>query len=606
MGAFLCVAVTRVVAQPVGPPPQQPDPLMQLMLTQPPIEISTNAEFKVEFDPPIVAVGEKAIYRVTINAVSDSVRWPDSIYAPMELTLKQSARGQILQPAVDKLRPITTINHHVTASKPGTYTIPEFRVKVYGQNVIVPAATLQVVSQSSPNLPKAQRLHLELTETNIYVGQPAKVRVYLPAGANNRVQTLSQVQINGDGVLVDQTSVRQRIQTMEFGGRTGPIFIYEASVTPLVAGRVDFTAQGYTANHFSGAITIQGQATIIGGSPTYVLLDSDPARIIVEPLPRTGELPGFTGAIGQFTVDPPQLSTNYVRVGDTLKLFVTFRTQGEIKRLNPPPPPALTNWQIFPPLVESGPILTATVNGVSSAITYSYTLVPLTNAMLKTPEIPFCYFDPRQGKYVDATIPSAPLTIDAGVATAAAQALAQAAAATQREGKLKLSGLAREPETSAASLMPLQMRSAFWFGQIVPFVGFAGLWLWDRRRRFYEAHPEVLVRKRARRALRRERAKLQQVARANDARRFVSVSVNALRIACAPHFPATPRALVGRDVLELFAESERNGRTGEVVRELFSAEDAELFSAAKSDGNRLLSLQPELNRILDQLEEKLK
>src|SRR5690606_23310385 len=158
-----------------------------------------------------------------------------------------------------------------------------------------------------------------------------------------------------------------------------------------------------------------GQATIIGGSPTHVLLASDPARIIVATLPRTRELAGFPGANGQSTVDPPQLSTNYVRLGDNLNLFERFRTQGENNGLNPPPPPALTNWQIFPPLVESGPILTATVNGVSSAITYSYTLVPLTNAMLKTPEIPFCYFDPRQGKYVDATIPSAPLTIDAGV-----------------------------------------------------------------------------------------------------------------------------------------------------------------------------------------------
>ena len=94
-------------------PARRPDPLMQLMLTQPSIDISTNVEVRALFDPPVIGLGEKATYRVTINAVSDSIKWPEDIYAPMELTLKQTARGQIFQPALDKLRPTTTINHQV-------------------------------------------------------------------------------------------------------------------------------------------------------------------------------------------------------------------------------------------------------------------------------------------------------------------------------------------------------------------------------------------------------------------------------------------------------------------------------------------------------------
>lgn len=586
-------------------PAPQPDPLMQLMLTQPSIEISTNVEIQAVFDPPTITVGEQTTYRVTINAISDSIKWPEDIYAPGELTLKQSARGQILQPAGAALKPTTSINHHVLASAPGDFAIPEFKVKVYGRNVTVPAARLVVSTNASNAALRPARLFVELAETNVYCGQPVKVRVLMPATLNNVMQALQQVQLNGDGILLDQSAVRQRIQQMEFNGRTGLAYIFESTLTPLVAGRIDVTAQAFTAgNQFSGGIIISGGAIIQGGTPQHVLLDSDVVRLNVEPLPRAGTLPGFNGAIGKFTLDAPQLSTNRVRVGDALKLLVTFRTEGEIKRLLAPPPPAVTNWQMLPPLPEGGLMMTATKDSITSAQTFSYTLIPLTNNMTATPAIPFSYFDPSQKKYVDLTIPALSVNVTAGTVTAEAQAIAQAAAATTDETKLKLSGLATTPGR-AASLSPLQLSNGFLWGQLVPVFGFTGLWLWDRRRRFYAMHPEVLVRKRARRALRRERVELNKVAQANDAARFVDLAVSAMRIGSAPHFPAAPRALVGRDVLELLDETERGGREGEVVRKIFSTTDAAQFSKATTDATNLLVLQPELNRVLDRLEAKL-
>ncbi|MGC3960137.1 MAG: hypothetical protein QM813_20080 [Verrucomicrobiota bacterium] len=136
------------------PPASQPDPLMQLMLTQPPIEISTNITVTAFFDPPIIAPGGMCTYRVTVNAVNDSVRWPEDVLTPSELTLRFSARGQILQPASDKIRPATTINHHVTVAKPGVFIIPEFKLRVYGKPVTVPAARLDVSPSCRRTLPR--------------------------------------------------------------------------------------------------------------------------------------------------------------------------------------------------------------------------------------------------------------------------------------------------------------------------------------------------------------------------------------------------------------------------------------------------------------------
>ena len=593
---------------PAQTPAPQPDPLMQLMLTQPPIEISSNVTITASFDPPIIAPGGICTYRVTINAVSDSVRWPEDVLTPAELTLRFSARGQILQPAADKIRPATTINHRVNVTKPGTFIIPEFKVRVYGKPVTVPAARLDVLPQLPPNTPSPQRIYLQLAETNAYCGQPVKVQIHMPSLNGNVIQSLNQVQLNGDGILLDQSAVRQRIHQMEFSGRTGPVYTHESTLTPLVAGRLSITAQGFTAgNQFSGGIVIQGNVTIPGGQPQYILLDSDAVTLDVEPLPRTGLLPGFTGAIGQFTAPAARLSTDVVRVGDMVKVLATFESEGETKRLLAPPPPAVTNWQVFPPLADGPPVALPRPDGqFSTAVTFSYTMIPLTNNMTHTPAIPFSYFDPEHKKYVDLTIPPLPITVRAGAVSEEAQALAQAAAAAGRSGqKLKLSGLAAAPGRSGGVRGPLQQRMGFWRLQLLPLVSFTLLWYWERRRRFWEQHPELVRRLEARRALRRERKVLNAAVRVNDEARFAASAVLALRVACAPHFPATPRALVGSDILEVFDEPTRQGRTGEVVRQLFTRTDAAQFSVTPQSAGELLALQPELDQLLDILEAKL-
>jgi hypothetical protein len=207
---------------------------------------------------------------------------------------------------------------------------------------------------------------------------------------------------------------------------------------------------------------------------------------------------------------------------------------------------------------------------------------------------------------VDLTIPSVPITITPSTTSIDSQLLAEAnAASAPDEKKLVLSSLAMTPGSAANSLVPLQQRAWFLLVQLLPVFGFGGLWAWDRRRRYLEQHPDIVLRRRARRALRRERRVLQKAVRAGDSLRYANVAVSAMRVACAPHYPAEPRALVCRDVLDLIGETERAGRVGEVIRRFFAVADASLFSATATETNGLLSLQPELERVLEQLEARL-
>ena len=427
--------------------------------------------------------------------------------------------------------------------------------------MVIPAASLEVVADHSGS-PPARQLVLETSATNVFLGQPFRVRVLLPASPANEVEALREIQFNGDGLMTDKTAMRQSIEVVNLNGQLKPAFVCEMAVTPIAAGPLKFSAQGFTAGReFTGPISIRGQVNLPGGPAKYVLLVSEPVEIKVRPLPAEGDAPGFTGAIGTFFRDPPQLATNRLRVGEPVQLKLSFHGEGELTRFVPPAPPRSRDWQI----IADPPPAT------------SFTLIPLTDETHETPAIPFSYFDPATGKYVDLTILPLPVTV---VGEGLPVQLPAFDDAGKSAAPLKLSGLAPAPGKTVASLQPLQLRGWFVGLQLVPVAGFLALWQWDRRRRFLEAHPDIVRRRQARRALRREKWKMQKAFAVGDANAFVQRAADAMKIAVSPHFPAHPQALVCADVLAQMAVAEPNVRAGETVRKIFAAADAQ-FSLAQ-------------------------
>jgi hypothetical protein len=615
LALLLGAATLTLRAQPPGAPPQ--DPLMTLMLSQPKIDISAPVTATVAFDPPVVGPGEQAIYRVTFNALEQTIVWPEKLVSPPGLEMRPGAHGEILRIGGPTYAPLTTFNYRVRASGPGDFTVPEFTVQVYGQPVRVPAVRLRVVLSPPAPAQPAQRILLEIPATNLFVGQAVRAQVLLPGSAAGVVQGLGQVQLSGQGFLVDLGGARQRIEALPSGGAIAPTYIYETTLTPMVAGKLTVFAQGFVAgNRFSGPIIISGMVTLPGGSPQYTLMETAPIELHVRPLPPEGKLPGFTGAIGSFALGPPRLATNEVRVGDVVKLVVTVTNCGDgpLARLVAPPAPRVPNWQVFAPNEVSPPVTLpqappgslAPAENLTGVTTFNYTLIPLTEQAKATPAIAFSYFDPRRGRFTDLTIPPVPVKVTPGAAPTDLQALRQTGApAVEGEPEPVLSGLALTPGRTVASLVPAQQRVWFPLAQLAPAIGFAGLWGWDRRRRYYEQHPELILRRRARRSLRRQRRAVRQAAQAHDAPRFATAAVSAMQVACAPHYPAEPRALVGSDVLALLGATGGNGRAGEVVRRFFTVTDAARFATAGADAAELLALEPELDRVLQQLEERL-
>ncbi|MGH7971387.1 MAG: BatD family protein, partial [Limisphaerales bacterium] len=216
LGLGLCFGSFGLLAQPTATAPNH-DPLMSLMLSQPRIDVDSPVSASAVFDPPAVRPGEKAIYRVTFNALEESVEWPNNLPVPSNVEVEAGGHGQMLSMAGAKLEPRTAFNFRLQSKEPGQIVIPEFTVMVYGQPVTVPAAQLEVTTAPPPTIGPAESLVIEVPETNLFVGEAISVNILFPGLVGIAMQGQAPVQLVGEGFVADQSTFHPRFESRARG-----------------------------------------------------------------------------------------------------------------------------------------------------------------------------------------------------------------------------------------------------------------------------------------------------------------------------------------------------------------------------------------------------
>ena len=227
---------------------------------QPAVDVTSPVTATAMFDPPVVRAGEKTFYRVTSDATESSIQWPDEISAPAELQFGRSARGQITQLHGNNFARSRRFVYEVQPAAAGHFTITNFSVDVSGRRGGNSGGE-PGCGGGSCNLPPPRQLRLEISATNVFLGQPFRVRVILPAGTGNQIEALREIQLNGDGLMTDKTAMRQAIESVNVDGQLKPAFdlrndgdadcagaaeIFGAGVSPPAAnspGRFPFRAR---------------------------------------------------------------------------------------------------------------------------------------------------------------------------------------------------------------------------------------------------------------------------------------------------------------------------------------------------------------------------
>jgi hypothetical protein len=232
-------------------------------------------------------------------------------------------------------------------------------------------------------------------------------------------------------------------------------------------------------------------------------LRSGAIDIQVVPLPADGRPAGFDpAAVGRFSIEA-RVDRDQVAVGDALSLYVTITGQGNLRKLEPPPLPALPAFRSYQPKAD---VRLDGADGVSGRKTVEHLLQAQRPGTITIPAFELGYFDPAQQRYQVAR--SAPVQVvvtgEARPGVAAAAGPAAAAAAPGPENTL------------AAEIRPLRARAtlardlggtfygsaAFRWALLLPPVAFLGVALADRVRARSQRDDERGRRRRTRRLIR--------------------------------------------------------------------------------------------------------
>jgi len=551
---------------------------------------------QAEFDPPTLAVGQTGTYRVVVTAMTEAAGVPAKLPAPAGLEMEPTGRAFAYGNGPMGIQPRTTFNFRVRPTAAGQFTLPAYDASANAKPVTVAPATLRVLPQGTTVPPSRLRLLAQAPTNDFYVGELIPIRLRLFDSGDGTVAGFGQAQVSGDAFVVDQSLMRYRRDARVENGRVVGDMVADLAVTPVKEGRLALRAQALASLFRPPAAN---GITLPGYQP---LVDAEPVMVNVKRLPTEGRPASFAGAIGTFDFESVSASPGGGRAGEPLTLAVTVRGVGNIHRLVPPKVGWVKGWQVFAPVSGAS---TPAMDGQPGMASFSYTMIPLNNSVKATPEIPFSYFNPASGDYVELPIPPVPILVVGGADVPVVQMAPPSATDDEdAEPELKFAEVMRSPGATA-TLTPVQARGWFLLLQLVPALALGGLWWWDRRRRYLADHPDVVARARARRALRRELGRLRRAGRARDGRAFVESAARGFQQAAAPATRANPAALVAADVLGALPAGERDGEVGRLVRQVFGAGDRLHFLDQAGEGAAVLEARAKVEGVLEQWKERL-
>ncbi|MBL8751178.1 MAG: BatD family protein [Planctomycetes bacterium] len=198
----------------------------------------------------------------------------------------------------------------------------------------------------------------------------------------------------GDGVVSARSAGRRDV-----GGRSFDVLELRYRWLPLVPGtstiqpvelRYAF-GERFTENFLSGRQPVgRAEANVLSAVRT----------LEVKALPLAGRPPGWTGAVGEFTVAASAAVTS-VHVGESFALEVRVEGRGNLDRFAPMAWPPLPGFQVQG-LVE---------RRTAEARTFVFDVLALRAGAAAVPPVTFASFSPRRGDYIVQSTAPVPVTV---------------------------------------------------------------------------------------------------------------------------------------------------------------------------------------------------
>ncbi len=573
--------------------------------------IAQNTRGTSQFDPATVTLGQNANYVVTVE-IKSGAKFTPPAPAGLELTYlgpSQSMQSTYSNGKFDTLVQ-TSFRFRATAQATGSYKVPAFTLKLEGKNFDVPEATFTVLppdGKSQVSLDEVSFLKLVCPDTPIYVGQVARCALNLyvltafkDARFNPPIQSGDAFSQGG----IDENGIKsgERIADLNYNKIAWPV-----TFTPLKSGLqkieyqmlVEFTVPSANRQRRTSRNDIFGGFFNLREQRQQLNLTTKEITLNILALPEEGKPENFSGAIGHFKVTQ-NLSAEEMNAGDPLTLTLVVSGEGNFERIQPPEIEIGQDWKTYTPKVEFTPRDTLNFKGSK---TFEYVLIPQNEEVNHTPKIEFNYFDSDAARYVEATLPSATVTVNPaplGTATfTAISPLQNGSGQTPREKTLLAIQLF--PGKWVATLRPIFTSPRFFAVQAAPLFLLGGI-VFLRKRQLRLREDFYYARNlKAGKSMRKWLQNSKKAATANEPEAFFAASQRAIQESFSRHFKQRADTLTQSEILSFLESKDAGAELMNEVSNFFQTADAIKFAGSVAESPSLKEREKTLSQLVAQL-----
>ncbi|MCX6865660.1 MAG: BatD family protein [Verrucomicrobia bacterium] len=457
---------------------------------------ATAADVEARLDRDSVPAGEGA--NLTLRISGGRAGRPE-IPEVANLIVQPNGQSQQMQ-IINGTTTVSVIYQYAVGSHtPGDYQIPAINVTVDGQKLVTQPLKLKVLAAGAgqppagvpPNAGGPQPVGdgegdaggkrfgfltispVAKDRKYVYVGEiaPVCIQAWIPADA--RAQLRSGIQPEGKAFTLHHVSERPQQTYQIKDGKRYLVVTWFGGISATKAGN-------YPASlSVDATVAVRDTSTPkprrrMGGpfnDPFFdsffddmsvpmiqknVTLKSDDQEIEVRPLPTAARPNGFTGAVGDFTIDAWEMPAAW-QTGEPQQIDARLSGSGNFALMNTPDLTPADAWKVYP---SKGEFTAGDNASFSGSKRFQFSAMPRKGGAQDV-ALTFSFFNPNAGAYETITSPVKKIHVtgpDIADDKPAALPPATEPAKKMEDGKLVAQHQTMSPQTS---LVPLVSRPAF-------------------------------------------------------------------------------------------------------------------------------------------------
>lgn len=399
--------------------------------------MAQTLKFYAQVDRSNVTVGDTLVYRAVIEHGDRKVRLRPAQPDFGGLQSRGRSNSDKLYEVNRRVRIVSASQWELRAVAEGEFTIGPSTVTVDGQTYQTNSVTVTVTRQTSDKLPAQLQGEAILfaRSNNAEVNRLLEGRLFLRTVISNQKPYVGEVVVISyelynegigiqppfneqvapvQGVVMEEIFHAREItpKPKDFGDRTFQVApLYQIALIANKPGELNFDGYGLTGSlprsrRSGNSIDNLFNDPFFGPAGIEVEMPTIPIRLDVRPLPTAGQPQGFTGTVGDFTLEA-ELDRQRATTDDYITLKLTLSGRGAIELANAPRFPESEDFdRVGEDAAVEKQVFT---DGIGGRKTFEYVLRPRQTGTLTIPPIRYGVFNPETESY--RVLETRPLTV---------------------------------------------------------------------------------------------------------------------------------------------------------------------------------------------------